>query len=258
MNASVNFDRAVAFYDDTRGFPPGIAAPVAALMAQAGGLHKGDQVLEIGIGTGRIALPLAQHTGSITGVDISRQMMQRLRQKQTTETIYLAQADAGVLPFAAGTFDAAVVVHVLHLVAQPAQVVRDLARVLKPGGRLLHAFNDHHNDPRMQALVEAARPDSQRARLERYNAIDHHFSAAGWQRTDEQRLTYARRTTPAEYLAHIEQRRWSNTWELPDEEIAHMLARARRAVAEHFGGDMHLPVDNPGLFVVQVWAPPAA
>jgi ubiquinone/menaquinone biosynthesis C-methylase UbiE len=67
---SVAFDRAAHFYDDTRGFPAGEDRAVAALISQAGGLTATSRILEIGIGTGRIALPLASHVGAIYGVDI--------------------------------------------------------------------------------------------------------------------------------------------------------------------------------------------
>jgi ubiquinone/menaquinone biosynthesis C-methylase UbiE len=60
----VNYDRAVGFYDETRGFPPGEEDPIAALIAEVGQLTPVSRVLEIGIGTGRMALPITKYVGS--------------------------------------------------------------------------------------------------------------------------------------------------------------------------------------------------
>lgn len=69
---SVIFNQAATFYDQTRGFPPGEDQAIAAFLAQCAGLTHESRVLEIGIGTGRIALPLAAHTGPLYGVDLAR------------------------------------------------------------------------------------------------------------------------------------------------------------------------------------------
>lgn len=87
---SINFDRASHFYDATRGFPPEVATQIGGFLAASGNLTHQNNVLEIGIGTGRIALPLAPYVGSIVGVDISRNMMLRLREKQNGASIHLA------------------------------------------------------------------------------------------------------------------------------------------------------------------------
>ncbi|MBC8098541.1 MAG: class I SAM-dependent methyltransferase, partial [Armatimonadetes bacterium] len=133
-DSSIAFDQAASYYDDTRGFPPGIDREVGAFIANAGGLDANSQVLEIGIGTGRIALPLAAHVGGIVGVDLAIPMMQRLRHKRQAYAgrIDLIQGDILQLPLADASFDAGLMVHILHLVPDPQQAVRELARVLKP------------------------------------------------------------------------------------------------------------------------------
>ena len=67
---SVAFDRAAGYYDNTRGFPAGVEGEIGALMAQAGDLSSASRVLEIGVGTGRIALPVAPHRGQPTSGSI--------------------------------------------------------------------------------------------------------------------------------------------------------------------------------------------
>src|SRR5687768_3347325 len=138
---SIAFDRAASYYDQTRGFPADVQHTIAALIAKAGSFNKQSHLLEIGVGTGRIALPLSLHVGSIVGIDLARPMMWRLRDKQTHEAIHLVQADATQLPFAAESFDGAVAVHVFHLMANWQQALKEITRVLRPDAPLAHARN---------------------------------------------------------------------------------------------------------------------
>ena len=137
---SIPFDRAVDYYDQTRGFPPGVERDVALLLARLGALDGSSRVLEVGVGTGRIALPLAAHAGAIYGLDLSRPMMERLRSKQQDERVFLVQGDACRLPYPAATFHATIAVHVFHLIRDWRTVVNEIARVLRPDGRLISAW----------------------------------------------------------------------------------------------------------------------
>jgi ubiquinone/menaquinone biosynthesis C-methylase UbiE len=144
---SVVFDRAADYYDATRGFPPSVEHDAAALIARVGGLTLSSAVLEIGIGTGRIALPLAAHVGVVNGVDLSLPMLRRLLGKRRNERVHVAQGDILRLPFASGSVDAVIAVHIFHLVPGYAVALGEAARVLKAGGVLIHAWNENdHRD----------------------------------------------------------------------------------------------------------------
>ena len=140
MTQSIAFDRAATYYDDTRGVPPGVDQDAAHTIVRAGKLTPTSRVLEIGVGTGRIALPLAEHVDTVYGLDLSRPMMLRLQTKQSDEPIYLVQGDATRLPFADHSFDAVVAVHVFHLIPNWQAVIAELGRVLKPSAPVLEAF----------------------------------------------------------------------------------------------------------------------
>ena len=111
MADSISFDRAIEFYDRTRGFPEQMVNLVGEFIYKTAQLSSESSVLEVGIGTGRIAMPLSTHVKQITGIDISAKMMGVLQQKFTGSNIYVAQADGMQLPFADNQFDAISLTH---------------------------------------------------------------------------------------------------------------------------------------------------
>src|SRR3977135_4696875 len=78
-SGSVSFDRAAGFYDSTRTHSPEVEARVNDLLGAE--LAGRGRCLEIGVGTGRIALPLHRSGLPMAGVDISPKMGDRLGQK---------------------------------------------------------------------------------------------------------------------------------------------------------------------------------
>jgi demethylmenaquinone methyltransferase/2-methoxy-6-polyprenyl-1,4-benzoquinol methylase len=94
--------------------------------------HTGT-LLDAGGGTGRVAEALRPHVGSIIVADISRGMLAQARQKN----LAAASAETERLPFPDGAFDRVLMVDALHHVVNQAATVRELFRVLKPGGRLV-------------------------------------------------------------------------------------------------------------------------
>ena len=99
-------------------------------------LPRDGRCLEIGVGTGRIALPLIESGINVVGVDISAEMLRRYVEK-APPNIEVAVADATRLPFADRTFTSAIASHVLHLILGWVSALDELVRVLVPGGVLL-------------------------------------------------------------------------------------------------------------------------
>jgi SAM-dependent methyltransferase len=106
-------------------------------LSEAAGIQRGSQVLEIGSGPGHVADMLVQAGASVTGVDFSSKMVE-VAQSRYPE-ITFRQADAEQLPFEATSFDAVVANFVVHHLARPETVFREVNRVLKPGGRFAFA-----------------------------------------------------------------------------------------------------------------------
>ena len=105
-------------------------------------VRRRDRVLEIGCGTGvvlRDLAPLTGPRGSVTGLDRSRTLLavaRRLCRGTRGGRITLRHGDAARLPFADGRFDASLAITVILHVGEPLAVVRELARVTRPGGRV--------------------------------------------------------------------------------------------------------------------------
>lgn len=110
-------------------------------LAETGRLLIGrDKVLEIGCGTGSIALRLAPLVEHYAATDFSCEMIAIARKKASVQAIpnlEFSVAAAGALPGGDGTNDAVLAFNLFHLVTDRAAVWREIDRVLKPGGLLI-------------------------------------------------------------------------------------------------------------------------
>jgi ubiquinone/menaquinone biosynthesis C-methylase UbiE len=123
--------------DDYMDTFAGITRETVPLLMEAAGIRPGNQVLEIGSGPGHVADLLVQAGASVTGVDFSSKMVEVAQSKYPEITF--RQANAEQLPFKAGSFDAVVANFVVHHLARPETVFREVHRVLKSGGRFAFA-----------------------------------------------------------------------------------------------------------------------
>jgi len=102
-----------------------------------------DRILEVGSGPGLHALPVARALepgGQLTAIDIQPEMLVHLERRAAVAgltTIRTRRADAEGLPFSDGTFDKAYMIGTLGEIADGDRALRELRRVLKPGGRLV-------------------------------------------------------------------------------------------------------------------------
>jgi len=256
MSDSIAFDRAADFYDETRAFPPGEEGFAAAALARAGGLTGQQRVLEFGIGTGRVALPLLPHVRQLVGLDLARPMMERLRAKDTSGRIALAEGDATRMPFAPASFDAVLSVHVLHLIPNWQAAVNEAARVLNPGGPYIHAWTDSiHRQSWWDTWNEAAPQRNAQGVGVRFYEHHNFLDGLGWQPAgDEAVYTYTYRRSPRVFLDQLSRRVWSSTWAMGDEDLATGVAAVRAAMLrEH--GDLDTPVEYTTSFFARAYLP---
>jgi SAM-dependent methyltransferase len=132
-------ERVAARYDESSAemFDPAVVDPVVDFIVELAG---NGRALELGIGTGRIALPLAQRGVPVHGIELSKAMAARLRAKPDGEDIGVTIGDFATTTVD-GTFSLAYLVFntILNLTTQEAQVAcfRNVAAHLEPGGCFL-------------------------------------------------------------------------------------------------------------------------
>jgi demethylmenaquinone methyltransferase/2-methoxy-6-polyprenyl-1,4-benzoquinol methylase len=103
-------------------------------LAAASAVRPGDRVLDAACGTGDLALADRKAGGEVTGLDFSERMLERARRK--SDQIEWVQGDVLALPFDDAAFDAATIGFGIRNVDDLDAGLRELARVVRPGGRL--------------------------------------------------------------------------------------------------------------------------
>ncbi len=109
------------------------------LILELAGDVGGRKLLDVGCGDGDFAVELARRGASVTGIDASPEMIgaakRRAEQQKAAVTFHIATAQQ--LPFSAEQFDLVTAITILCFVDDPSPVFREIARVLRPGGRLV-------------------------------------------------------------------------------------------------------------------------
>ena len=121
------------------------------------GLRRGDHVLEVGIGTG-LNLPLYPGHCRITGIDLSEEMLEKAQEKVVElalSSVTLKAMDATVMDFGDSEFDAAVATYTISAVPDPVGVLREMRRVVKPGGNIV-LLNHFRSENTLLAAIERA------------------------------------------------------------------------------------------------------
>jgi SAM-dependent methyltransferase len=108
------------------------------LIVELLGRNPGGRCLDLGCGTGVYIPLLAEHGWSVTGVDLSADQLRVARERVGNVADALVEADARSLPFEEASFDAVVAALVHTDIDDYDRALLEAARVLRPGGRLVH------------------------------------------------------------------------------------------------------------------------
>ena len=129
MSTRHDYSRQALTYDTTRGASPSVLAPLLEALAGA----PGPRLLDIGGGTGNYAVALRERGGfQPTVLDLSEAMLERARGKDLPTVV----GDAAALPYPDESWDAAIMIAMLHHVPDWRAAIEEAKRVLVPGGRL--------------------------------------------------------------------------------------------------------------------------
>lgn len=150
------FAGAAGAWDELRARVYGRAFNQAALLAL---LPSRWTVADLGCGTGALTAELAPHVREVIAVDRSAAMLRAARRRAgAAENVEWHEADLGALPLADGRCDAALLVLVLAYQEDPAPVLSEAARILRPGGRLVVLDAARHLDEELRRRMGQLRP----------------------------------------------------------------------------------------------------
>ena len=124
------------------------------------GIKPGDRLLEVGVGTG-INMALYPRHCHITGIDFSASMLDKARERvsrQGISNVRLMEMDAAAMTFADDAFDVVYAPYFISVVPDPVQVVREMRRVCRPGGRIIILNHFLSTNPVLSMMEKAISP----------------------------------------------------------------------------------------------------
>lgn len=238
MSDSVRFDRAAEFYDASRAIAPEAMARTIELLA--GELRGRGLALEVGVGTGLLALPLHDAGVTVAGLDLSLPMVGKLLEKAGGSTPFpLALADATRMPFADDAFGAAYLRWVMHLIPDWRSMVAEVARVVRPGGVFLAnlgSYGGTHRDIQLR-FEELTGMSTKPVGLDwaAYEELDAEMTGHGATLRVLPSLDESFEEPLEDFLRGIEDNRFSWTWPVPADVLRHAMAEIRPWAEERFG-----------------------
>jgi len=204
-------------------------------LAEMGGLGPGKRLLDLGCGTGRWTIPLAEHTGcAAVGVDNSPEMLAKARAKDESGSVTWLLGDVLTPPVAPGSFDCALMSLMLHHFDEPLVAFRAAFGVLRPGGVLLvrqGTLEDIVDDPTHRFSPEAMTVDRKRTPL--CAEVKAWLSESGFEGVTAEVVRQRMHDSPQDRLLQAETRVCSVSRLISDEAHARALARLREHIQAH-------------------------
>ncbi len=288
---SLSFDPVAHIYDQTRGYPPEISEMIARGLEKVAKATLETRFLEVGIGTGRIALPLASLGHNYIGVDISENMLTQLQKKLRADgwseeqdqwgrqpeehpacmpqrvaryrsqarnaSMRLITADMTDLPILSQTIDVVVAVHIFHLVHNWQQALREILRVLKPGGFFLHCWDAYVQsdritiDTRWKEIVRelGGSPDSPVATYS-IGMAEEWLRQQGRLSQEIHVVKWNSEVIPQQVIENVENRVWSGTWGVPNDIFQESVKRLWEWGKVYYKEGLEVPHIQTRQFVI--------
>lgn len=246
MNKSNYYDNIAPIYDQTRWLTQTVAEAVADFIVDLVGATPETSFLEPGIGTGLNVLPLVRRGYSVTGIDVSQEMLNQFRQKLngTPANLKLIHADASQLPFPDNSFDVVLTVHMLHTVSEWTAFLDDIDRVLKPGGFYLNCqwitpparreFEGYFRE--ILSKHEGSKPESKRvdAAIQDID-VEGYLHQKGYLSNYLVAKEWIVRNTVEELLSFFQSRAYGFCWQVSDEIFNQKMKEFQEFCIRHYG-----------------------
>jgi SAM-dependent methyltransferase len=243
----VDFNSNSKIYDDRHG------AVISDQLAQAVAdrLRLGSTIIDIGAGTGRVAIVLAGNGFKVVAVDPAFAMLQTMQRKSANAPLLAVAAEGTRLPLRRRCADAVVLARLLYLVSDWQGLLREAKGVLRPGGTLFHEWGNGDASEAWVQVREEARSLFQEAGFEtpfhpgaRSEAeVDCCVRDLGFRRTDQIEAGAGPAISLADFLNKIESGEFSYVWNVPRDVQASCLPRLRHWCEGKF--DLHQPAAMP-------------
>ena len=238
MSDSVRFDRAAEIYDRTRAISAEAMARTTELLASE--FEGRGRVLEVGIGTGLLALPLHEAGVPLAGLDLTEAMVRKLVEKTGGAPPFpLVLGDATRMPLANAAFGGAYLRWVLHLIPDWRRVLAETVRVVRPGGVFLVELGAYDEErfaiQRRFGEIVGVSLDPVGLNWAEYEPLDAEMAAHGATLRVLPAVDEVWEDALGEFLDGVEQGRYSWTWKVPDDVRRRVTAELRPWAAERFG-----------------------
>jgi len=246
VGGSLGFDHAADYYDETRGLSPAVQEETARVLKAE--LAGADPVLDVGAGTGLVTLPLARAGIRVHGLDLSERMLERLARKARRAKVQIPviAGDATRLPYADAAFEGAVMRHVLHLVGAWREVLAEVVRVVRPGGKFLVSITDYtglYHELQERFLHEAGDlPIAVGLRPDDPESLEAAMVELGAERTGNRVVGGERTLTISAFLRNMQHGLYTWTWAADPRTRRHAVAGVRSWPRSRFG-DLDRPVE---------------
>lgn len=237
-SGSVTFDRAAEFYDQSRAISEEAMARTVALLSQE--LAGRGRCLEVGVGTGLVALPLHAAGVPLAGIDLSAPMLGRLLHKAGgCPPFPIARGDAARMPFPERVFGAAYLRWVLHLIPAWRRALAEMVRVVRPHGVVLVSVGGYGSieGEIRQRFAERTGVSTDPVRLNwgDADALDAAMADLGARTRTLEPIHEEVEERLGEFLDEIEANRYSWTWPVDDQARLDAVREMRPWAAERYG-----------------------
>lgn len=261
MGKNVYYSKIADIYDQTRWLTKHIAEEVADFILTLVEATPETTFLEPGIGTGLNVLPLVRRGYSVTGVDVSQEMLNQFCQKlpEIPLNLKLIHGDASQLPFPDTSFDVVLTVHMLHAVSNLGIFLDEIDRVLKSKGFYLNAqwitpparleFEQHFRT--ILSKYQVPEPAQQPRRVTNGINVEDYLHDKGYQCNYLIAKEWTVSNQVQELLGFYRSRAYGLCWLIPDEAF-HLAIEEFEVFCQDHYGSLEVELSSQARF--EIWA----